>query len=482
VKGHISGTHLGENNTMALQVYLRAIATGWWIVVITLVAGLGLATAYNSVSNPVYSTTVKFFVSTQSEAGESPLQADEFAQRRINSYVQLMTSEAMTNKVIESSGVDLSASQLTKMISAYSDPETVLLGVEVHDTDKERSFDIASAIAQDFGTLVAQLDNRGNSEVANVKLNVVSGPTLADDPISPRTNLNLALGGIVGLGLGLAIAILRKTGKKTVGTESEAKEVLGLPSIGFIPRLRRGTAPDAQPALMLATERLVTTLELDLVPEPRHRVLHVASADSSDGRTMLATSMARALAARGRRVVVVETDLRSPRLAQAFDVESSPGLAAALCREPRARDAHRIAGGAAETSVANLWLLPAGDVGGVNPAELLSSARFGELVSELRANFDLVILDTAPLSQHVDSAIVARAADGIVFVVSRDRSTKEHLRAALAALEPNASKLIGIVMNAAPARFGIRTLARAVRLRQPRADSSTTTTAPLLQQ
>jgi capsular exopolysaccharide synthesis family protein len=294
----------------------------------------------------------------------------------------------------------------------------------------------------------------------------------------------LALDGLHSPSEGARVSFPQGKGKAVVtdGPFSEAKEVLGLPSIGFIPRLRRGTSPDAQPALMLATERLVTTLELDLVPEPRHRVLHVASADSSDGRTMLVTSMARALAARGRRVVVVETDLRSPRLAQAFEVETSPGLAAALCREPRARDAHRIAGGAAETSVANLWLLPAGDVGGVNPAELLSSARFGELVSELRANFDLVILDTAPLSQHVDSAIVARAADGIVFVVSRDRSTKEHLRAALAALEPHASKLIGIVMNAAPARFGIRTLARAVRLRQPRADSSTTTTAPLLQQ
>jgi capsular exopolysaccharide synthesis family protein len=460
---------------MALQVYLRAIATGWWIVVITLVAGLGLATAYNSVSNPVYSSTVKFFVSTQSEAGESPLQADEFAQRRINSYVQLMTSEAMINKIIDSSGVDLSVGQLSTMISAYSDPETVLLGVEVHDTDKARSFDIANAIADDFGTLVAQLDNRGNSEVANVKLNVVSGPTLADDPISPRTTLNLALGGIVGLGLGLAIAILRKTGKKTVGTEGEAHDVLDLPALGLIPRLRRNSPPISQPALTLATERLVTTLELDLVPEPRHRVLQVASADSGDGRTLVARGIATALASRGRRVVLVETDLRSPRLAAEFGLDTSSGIVGRLGGDS---SGHEVP----ETDIAHLSVFPAGDIGGQSPTELLSSARFTELVDELRSKYDLVILDSAPLLPQVDSAIVARAADGIIFVVNRDRSTKVHLRAALTALEPSSSKLVGIVMNAAPSRLGLRRIvARATRMPR-RAEKSTATATPILQQ
>lgn len=464
---------------MALQVYLRAIATGWWIVVITLVAGLGLATAYNSVSNPVYSSTVKFFVSTQSEVGESPLQADEFAQRRINSYVQLMTSEAMIKQIIASSGVDLSVAKLTSMISAYSDPETVLLGVEVHDTDKDRSFAIASAVADDFGTLVAQLDNRGNSEVANVKLNVVSGPTLADAPISPRTTLNLALGGIVGLGLGLAIAILRKTGKKTVGTEGEVHEVLALPNVGFIPRLRRGASLISQPAMTLAAERLVTTLELDLVAEPKHRVLQVASADSGDGRSLLAAGIASVLAARGRNVVLVETDLRSPSLAAAFQLGDASGLAELLRNEPGVRDVND---GITSTDIANLSVIPAGDFGGQNPAELLTSTGFSELITALEPLFDLIILDSAPLLPHVDAAIVARAADSIVFVVSRDRSTKLHLRAALTALQPNASKLLGTVMNASPSRLDLRTMLTRLAPRKRQAPSSAAAARPILQQ
>ena len=428
---------------MALQVYLRAIATGWWIIVITLVAGLGLATAYNSVSRPVYSSNVKFFVSTQSEVGETPLQADEFAQRRINSYVQLMTSEAMINKVIDSSGVDLSVSQLTSMVSAYSDPETVLLGVEVHDTDKERSFDIANAIAEDFGGLVAELDNRGNADAANVKLNVVSGPTLTEKAITPRVNLNLALGGIIGLGLGFAIAILRKTSKKTVGTDGELADVLGLPSVGFVPRLHRRRPADARAALTLATERLVTNLGLDVLPTPETRVIQVTSAGAGDGRTLIASSLASVLASLDRRVILVDADLRSPSLGQAFGVAGKPGLTDVLSGRALVDEA------ISDTGVPLLSIIHSGSADG-KPAELLTSRRFSEFVDELARDFDIVVFDTPALLPHVDAAVIANKADGVLFVVNRDRSTRQELRDAMATLAHRSPRMLGTVMNASP--------------------------------
>jgi capsular exopolysaccharide synthesis family protein len=433
---------------MALQVYLRAIVSGWWIILITLIVGLGLATAYNSISRPVYSSSVKFFVSTQSEVGETPLQADEFAQRRINSYVQLMTSEAMINKVKDSSDIDLTVPQLTSMISAYSDPETVLLGVEVRDTDKDRSFAIASAVADDFGALVAELDNRGNADAANVKLNVVSGPTLNASPISPRTTLNLALGGIVGLALGLAVAILRKTAKKTVGTDSEVTEVLGLPSVGFIPRLRLSHRDQARSALTIATERLVTNLGLDTLPTPAARVIQITSANPRDGRTLVATSLASVLAGLDRRVVLVEADLRSPSLVHAVDAVGEPGLADVLDGQALTSEVLR------ETSIPLLSLITAG-TGRGKPSELLTSRRFGELIDELSTDFDAVVIDTPPLVPQIDSAVIAKKADSVVLVVSRDRTTKQQLRDAAAALAPGSSRVAGTVLNASPADKGV---------------------------
>jgi capsular exopolysaccharide synthesis family protein len=429
---------------MALQVYLRAIATGWWIVVITLIAGLGLATAYNSVSRPVYSSNVKFFVSTQSEEGETPLQADEFAQRRINSYVQLMTSEAMVEKVIDSSGVDLSVSQLTSMISAYSDPETVLLGVEVRDTDKERSFDIARAIADDFGGLVAELDNRGNADAANVKLNVVSGPTLTDKAVTPRTTLNLALGGIIGLALGVAVAILRKTSKKTVGTDGELHDVLGLPSVGFVPRLHNRRPADARDALALATERLVTNLGLDALPTPETRVIQVTSAGAGDGRTLVASSLASVLATLDRRVILVDADLRDPSLGQTFGLADGPGLTDVLSGHVLVDDAIR------DSGMPLLSIIHSGSAAR-RPAELLTSRRFSTFIDELARDFDIVILDTPALLPHVDAAVIANKADGVLFVVNRDRTTRQQLRDAVATLSHRSPKLLGTVLNAAPA-------------------------------
>jgi len=433
---------------MALQVYLRAIVTGWWIIVITLIVGLGLATAYNSISKPIYSSSVKFFVSTQSEVGETPLQADEFAQRRINSYVQLMTSEAMINKVKQSSDIDLSIPQLTSMISAYSDPETVLLGVEVHDTDKDRSFAIARAVAEDFGALVAELDNRGNAEAANVKLNVVSGPTLTATPISPRTTLNLALGGIVGLALGLAVAILRKTAKKTVGTDAELTEVLGLPSVGFVPRLRMGHRDEARTALTIATERIVTNLGLDTLPSAETRVIQVTSVNPGDGRTLIASSLATTLAGLDRRVVLVEGDLRSPTLREAYNVAGETGLSDILDGRLSASAVIQ------ETSIGLLSVITAGTPHS-NPSELLTSRHFVDLIDELSAHFDVVVIDSPPLLPHIDSTVIAKRADGVVLVVGRDRTTKQQLRDAAAALAPTSSRVLGTVLNASPATRGL---------------------------
>ncbi|CAD5991113.1 polysaccharide biosynthesis tyrosine autokinase [Agreia sp. COWG] len=427
---------------MALNTYLRAITTGWWIVVMTLIVGLGLASAYNSISKPVYSSSVKFFVSTQTGADQSPLQADEFAQRRINSYVQLLTSEAMIEQVIQTAKLDLSVPQLTSMISAYSDPETVLLGVEVRDTDKQRSFEIAKAVADDFGGLVAKLDNRGTTEIANVKMNVVSGPTLNNDPISPRTQLNLSLGAIVGLALGLGIAILRKTGKRSVSNDSDVKELLGVATIGAIPHLRG--APAASSSLARAAESLVTRLGLGTSGATAHRVIEVVSPTSGDGRTLVASAMASAIAGLGRRVVLVETDLRNPRLANDFGVLGNVGLVAVLSGDAEVTDA------LTSTPTANLDLIPAGTLGVEHAPQLLSSGALAHVIDELQARFDIVILDSAALLPSVDAAVVARSADGIVLVVNRDRSTKDQLTRAVESLSSQSAKILGAVMNTAP--------------------------------
>lgn len=435
---------------MTLLGYVRAIVTGWWIVAIALIAGLGLAMVYNSISTPVYASSVKFFVSTQTDVGGSALAADEFAQRRINSYVQLLTSESMARQIIESSGVDLTVAEVSSRINAYSDPETVLLGVEVQDTDKDRSFALARAVADQFGQLVSTLDNRGDAELANVKLNVVSGPTLNEDAISPKKPLNLALGAIVGLALGATIAIVRKTSRRAIGTATELEDALELPVLASIPRVRtrgllaRRAAVGHDPAGQLdrPVERLVAGLGLD-VAKPRQQVIQVSSAHAGDGRSLVAGSLGLSLTRFHSTVVIVDADLAHPALSAAFGLTESPGLGEYLAGEAEVSDI------IAETSTPGLLVIPAGRAH-LDAAQGFASSRFAQLVEHIRANCDLAVIDTAPLLPRIDASLIGRLSDGAVLVVGRDRATKPQLLSGMEALAPAGTLVLGSVLNSSP--------------------------------
>lgn len=435
---------------MTLLGYVRAIVTGWWIVAIALIAGLGLAMVYNSISTPVYASSVKFFVSTQTDVGGSALAADEFAQRRINSYVQLLTSESMARQIIASSGVDLSVAEVSSRINAYSDPETVLLGVEIQDTDKDRSFALARAVADEFGQLVSTLDNRGDAELANVKLNVVSGPTLNEDAISPKKPLNLVLGAIVGLALGATIAIVRKTSRRAIGTAAELEDALELPVLASVPRLRpRGSATrpgeegrDPAERVGLPVERLVASLGLD-VAKPRQQVIQVSSAHTGDGRSLVTGYLGMALTRFHAKVLIIDADLTHPSLSAAFGQADAPGLSDYLAGRAEAEDV------IVQTSTPGLSIIPAGRAH-VDAAPGFAAARFAQLIEYVRSTSDVAVVDTAPLIPRIDASLIGRLSDGAVLVVGRDRATRPQLLRGMEALAPAGTLVLGAVLNSAP--------------------------------
>ncbi len=124
--------------------------------------------------------------------------------------------------IIDDSGVDLDVADVSGSIRATADLNTVLLNATVTDSSPERSLQIATALSTEFGVMVNQLDDNGADAGADVTLNVVSGPTLNPVPVSPKKTLNLGLGFLGGLALGLAAAILRELLDNTIRTPADA--------------------------------------------------------------------------------------------------------------------------------------------------------------------------------------------------------------------------------------------------------------------
>ena len=194
--------------TLDLRTHLLALRRFWKSVLVCALAGLAAAFGASWLTQPQYETRTTFFVATQSSAGSSALQADEFAQRRINSYVGVINSERLAQIVIDDTGGTMTTAEVSATISASVDPDTVLMTVTVRDVSADRSLIISKSIAANLDKLIGELDNRGTQNA--VQLRVISGPTLNPAPVAPRWKLNLAIGLLLGLGLGVAQALIRQ--------------------------------------------------------------------------------------------------------------------------------------------------------------------------------------------------------------------------------------------------------------------------------
>jgi polysaccharide biosynthesis transport protein len=187
--------------------------------------------------------------------------------------------------------------------------------------------------------------------------------------------------------------------------------------------------------------RAIRTNILFTSPDRPYNTLLVTSAGPSEGKTTVACSIAITMAQAGQRVVLVDCDLRRPRVHRVFGRTNDLGLTTALL------DGAAEAGMASETDVPNLSVIPTGPIP-PNPAELLQSAAFSALLERLRGRYDRVVLDSPPLVPVTDAAILSTLVDGTILVVRASRTTRELARRAQRALRDVNGRTVGVVLNA----------------------------------
>jgi capsular exopolysaccharide synthesis family protein len=167
----------------------------------------------------------------------------------------------------------------------------------------------------------------------------------------------------------------------------------------------------------------------------------MTSASPKEGKTVVSTNLALALAIAGRRVLLIDCDLRRSQVHSVFGVPLEPGLSTVI-QSPHVEIEEVVGQGPIPT----LWILPAG-APPANPSELLGSAGFTRLVRAARASYDWVVIDSPPMMAVSDAHILARLADHVVFVASADQTRRNTARLAIAQLRRSPAKLIGVVLN-----------------------------------
>jgi len=435
-----------------LRDYLRILRKRWLLITVCALLSLGAAAGATLLATPMYEAKTELFVSARADDSviSSVYQGSLFAQQRVKSYADIVDSPGVLQPVIDQLHLDIAPSALAKRVSAQVPLDTVLIDVTVSDASPERARDIANAIGEAFASRVPTIEATGSSGAAPVKVTVVKPAEAPESPSSPRTKVNLALGLLVGLAIGVGVAVLRETLDTTLKSLSDLQQITGATPLAVITRDGEASkrplvvhyAPQSSRAE--AFRQLRTNLQFSDVDNPPRMVI-VTSAVPGEGKSSTSGNLAITLAQAGQRVILVEADLRRPKMADYFGIERAVGLTNVLFGQSTLEDALQPWGRG------DLWLLPSGPLP-PNPSEILGSRHMRELLHELSRRADVVLVDTPPLLPVTDAAVLAQAADGAVLVIRHGTTRKEQVRRAVDALRSVDARLLGTVLNGVPTR------------------------------
>lgn len=302
-----------------------------------------------------------------------------------------------------------------------------------------------ASLRSTYATLLSYSSGSGSS-----LLSVIEPAVAPTSAASPRPLLNTLLGAIMGLLLGAAVVFVVEYFDDTVKDSDTVQEVAGLSTLGTIARMNgdRARGEMYRLAALLyprssvaeAYRTLRTNIEFASVDAPIRTVL-VTSSISGEGKTITASNLAVVFAQAGRRVLLVDADLRKPGVHLVFDLPNTRGLTTLLRSDEVSFDVIVQA-----TEQENLRVLTTGPLP-PNPAELLGSQRMRTILDRLSAAGDLVIFDSPPLQAVTDSAILSSFVDGTIFVIDAGRSRRAAIRQGREALAKAGANVLGAVVN-----------------------------------
>jgi capsular exopolysaccharide synthesis family protein len=412
------------------------------ILVTCLVVGVGVG-AFLAVRAPTtYTAQTRLFVSSNgSDSTDSLLQNSNLVLSRVPSYVTLVTSPLVVNQVVRRLGLTESPDAVAQRIQATNPLQTALIDITVQDTTARGAYDLAVAIGEVSTSVVQSIETSATGFVP-VKVTVISRPELPTHPDLAAPAWRLGLGLLLGLGLGTALAVGRELFDTRLKDPELLRTGLGLPPLAVITvnaRRNRGPQPSGEAFWSSpgseGFRQLRTNVQV-LVSSGGLRSVLVTGPCAADGAETVARNLAIAFGMAKVRVLLIDANMRHPRLTAAVGPDGGTGLSAVLAGEEDVDAAIQPWPGS------TLHVLPAGPPA-ANAGELLASEAMEDLLGRLERRFDLLIVDAPPLLEAADAAVLASCVDGVVLSVRLRGTQWDAMCQAVQALHDVQARVLG---------------------------------------
>ena len=340
-----------------------------------------------------------------------------------------------------SAQLDLATNRLDK-VKARKDlthEEAIKRGLDAQDyVDAKREFETDQELLSTMK--LKQIAETISRKIPGESVQVHNRPVISEAPVSPNVTLNLVLGAVVGLIFGVGIAFFLEYIDTSVKTLEDVERYLQVPVLAVVPKdvgilhAHNGISPDAE-----AYRILRTNIEFNR-KNPEDNAITVVSGGAGEGKSTTLVNLAYICAQGGYTTLMIDADLRRPRLHTFFDISNSVGLSNYLTTNLMLEDV------ILQTPVDNLYFMPSGILP-VDAAGILNSRRMSELIQDVKQRFDLVLVDSPPILGVSDASVLASEVDLTMLVVQHRKLPRNMLMRVKQAVENVGGNVIGVVLN-----------------------------------
>lgn len=429
---------------------LRTLLVKSWLILLAAVVFAGGAYGFSSAFvTPVYDASVVFYINNNSFYGDNRLSKSDMAAAKslVDTSIVVLEAGNTLEEVIRRAGAELTAEELAQMISARSVEETELFRIRVRGEDPAQVSALADAIAQ-------VLPERVDEIMEGTYIGVADAVQYPDRPSSPNLTRSAINGFLSGFVLAASAVLLIELYDDRLRRVEDIRRCCESPVLGVLP-LIPGDKRDKKAARRLADfeghsaaaegyRELRTRLRYCFADGEGGHITGVSSALTGEGKSTSAANLARVMAQDGRRVLLIDCDLRRPSIHGKLGLRLRPGLTECLIRRCEPEDVTVTWG----REGARIAVIPAGQIP-PNPMELLSGGRMQELLTGLRQEYDEILLDLPPVGEVSDALMTAKLADGVLLVVRCGYCRSRSLKRAVEQFRAVDAKLLGILANCA---------------------------------
>lgn len=431
---------------MTLHDYFSALRKRWVLLLLLALMGGAIGYGYGALQPDTYRAQASVVVvPARGDSTSELVQGSNYVQGLVATYTVVATSPVVLDRVIDSLDLNTNSRTLAGSVTVDSPLDTAVLRIAVSGEDPALITQVANSIAKELAAAVEELSPQTATSNPAVRVELISPATQPRGPIAPNVRLLAAVGALAGFAIAIVIAILRQALTTRIVTRADVAEITDIPLLGQVQFNGAGVplpvaVRDASSGSAAEAVRAVAAALRFANVDGEAKVVLVTSPEAGDGKSSLALALAVIAAEQDQRVLLIDADLRRGTVADITGYEGAVGLTTVLLGDVTMEEAVEPWGTSGLRVLTNGATPP-------NPGQLLASSHLRQLLSEARAAYDLVVVDSPPVLAVSDALWLAPSVEGIIVVARSRRTKREALGRTITALETTRTRILGIVLN-----------------------------------